>query len=80
MGLVILLAGVVTESTVIVIEVVCWSLEKFHTFTTVVGRILVVTKIYKHWIVAIYCHISLYSKSFAKQLWDAHMYYEGSLE
>ena len=23
---------------------VCWSLEKLHTFTTVVGRILVVTK------------------------------------
>ena len=32
------------ELAIIVIEVVHWSLEKFHTFTTVVGRILVVTK------------------------------------
>ena len=43
MGLITRLAGIVTELAVIVIEVMRWSLEKFHTFTIVVSRILVVT-------------------------------------
>ena len=40
---------------VIVIEVVCWSLGKVYAFITVVGRILVITKIHKHWIVSVDC-------------------------